>query len=672
MRDQAQSGEGSILDNAIASVADPAIRATLAQEVERLRGARRFGLVFDRHLPESVRLPGHPIRKGVLVALRDESRAGQWRVSGFADPGRTVAVLSDGTEHLTTNLVVVREFGEPVYPGLNAIERIAGGPENAPWHTVINGENYHALQALRATHHAKVDLIYIDPPYNTGNDSWIYNDKYIDSNDRARSSKWLSFMERRLLIASDLLRSTGVIVVAIGDDEHHRLRMLLDQIFEPQNFIANVVWQGSGKNDARYTAGGIDYMLIYAKDEESLTNSGVRWREVKPGLEDAARAAAEAWQAADGDPTKATKMYRAALRPMRSELEPAVFRYDQIDDEGRVFQSDNLISPNPRPNLAYDILHPTTRKPVKGHRNGWRYSRETMQEFIDRGEIIFGIDETTSPRLKRYLSSQGERVPYPTFTMPRMPGSKRLETILGDRRFPFPKDHEVLMRWFRAVAPTDAVILDFFGGSGTTTEAVLRLNAEDGGTRRSILVTNNEVGSKQAKALRKAGIHPGHPEWEAQGVFEYVTRPRIATVVTGKRPDGSVYSDGVPANVEFLNLTYLDPSMVRRGREFSTIAPLLWLEAGAIGERISGIPEQGWALTSHYGVLFSMDALQPFTAAVIGAAKTGRSPSVVYVITDSPSEYQHAVERLPIGLTTVQLYEDYLTKYSINTDGGPR
>jgi adenine-specific DNA-methyltransferase len=205
------------------------------------------------------------------------------------------------------------------------------------------------------------------------------------------------------------------------------------------------------------------------------------------------------------------------------------------------------------------------------------------------------------------------------------------------------------------------VILDYFGGSGTTTEAVLRLNNEDGGTRQSILVTNNELGAKQAKALRKAGHHPGESEWEDQGVFEYVTRPRISTVVTGKRPDGSAYSDGLPANVEFLQVNYLDPGMVRRGREFEAIAPLLWLE-----------PDAGWALTDHYGVLFTVDAMAPFSAAVSEAAQAEQAPAVVFIITDSPTEFQAAAERLPIGIDTVRLYESYLANYTINVLGGAR
>ncbi len=200
--------DSNLLDALVAQVEDGTLRARLSREIELLRGSRRFGLVFDRHLPESVRLPEHPIRKGVQVTLRDESVPDQaWRVTGFTDSGRKIAVLDgDGGERRVTELVVVREFGEVVYPGLRRVERIANGTPDAPWHTVINGENFHVLQALRSTHREKVDLIYIDPPYNTGNDGWIYNDRYVDTHDRAKSSKWLSFMEKRLLIARDLLK----------------------------------------------------------------------------------------------------------------------------------------------------------------------------------------------------------------------------------------------------------------------------------------------------------------------------------------------------------------------------------------------------------------------------------------------------------------------------------
>jgi len=666
--------DSNLLDALVAHVEDETLRSRLSREIELLRGSRRFGLVFDRHLPESVRLPEHPVRKGVRVTLRDESVPDQaWRVVRFTDGSRKVAVLDgDGVEVPVEELVVIREFGEPVYPGLRSVERIVNGSEDAPWHTVINGENFHVLQALRSTHRKKVDLVYIDPPYNTGNDGWIYNDRYVDTNDRAKSSKWLSFLEKRLLIARDLLKPTGVIIVAIGEDEHHRLRMLMDQAFGDQNFLASVVWIGSIKNDARYTGGGLDYMLIYAGSEEALTDSGSVWREPKDGLEDVLAAGAKAWEESGHDAEKASRLLSGWWSRNKAKYDPGLGDNVKVDDEGTVIKVSDLRSPNPRPNLQYDVLHPATGLPVRRHPNGWVYAEETMRQLIADGRVLFGSDHTAGARKKTPLAEMSLQSVRPRFYRDRRAASKRLESLLGDKRFPFPKDHEVLMRWIGITASSDAVVVDFFGGSGTTTEAVMQLNAEDGGTRQSILVTNNEVGSKQAKQLRKAGHHPGDPEWEAMGVFEYVTRPRISTVVTGRRPDGSTYYAGLAANVEFLDLTYLDPGMVRRGREFQAIAPLLWLRAGAVGERIDTIPETGWALTPSYGILFDLDGLGQFATTVADAAFADAVPRLLFVVTDSETEYQHAVERLPVGIETVQLYEDYLSNFTVNVAGGVR
>lgn len=658
------SDESNVLDQLISRVDDDTLRARLAHEVDLLRGSRRFGLVFDRHLPESVRLPDHPIRKGIRVALRDESSAETWVVDRFTDRTREVAVLSgDGGERSTSELIVVREFGEPIYPGLRSVERIENGPADDPWHVVINGENFHALQALRSTHRGAVDLIYIDPPYNTGNDDWIYNDRYVDQNDRAKSSKWLSFLERRLLIARDLLKPTGVVIVSIGDDEHHRLRMLLDQLFGSNNFIMNAVWQGGGSALARHHAGGVDYMLIYGRDAEKVG----RFMDPKPFVPEMLHLV-DAALSNGSSPEEAQVSLREFIKANNRHMPEGVTRFNNVDSNGMIFETSDLTNRLPRPNLRYVVTDPESGEQYEPPSNGWTVKREVMDEWIAAGLIAFG----KRPRKKKSLEDYARNMPVPSFTHSRNTANAHLQTLLGSKRFPFPKDHEVLMRWFRMAAPQDAVILDFFGGSGTTTEAVMQLNAEDGGTRQSILVTNNEVGSREAKKLRAAGLHPGDTEWEAHGVFEYVCRPRISTVVTGKRPDGSIYSDGLPANVEMFDLTYLDPGMVRRGHDFKSVAPLMWLEGGARGPRIDEIPDEGWALTDAYGVLFDVDVLTTFADAVTDATTTGTPPSVVFVITDSEAEYQEAVERLPVGIETVQLYEDYLSNYTINITGGAR
>jgi len=663
------------IDNLIERISDANLRRQVAEEVAKLVERKDFGLVFQRHLPEDLETPGVRPRRGDTVRLRGDGEKRNFAVlsarSGVAsivavDASKRTVEGSEAEERPFDQLVVVKDFDVPIYPGLRKVGEAKRGSEK-PTQVVIEGENYYALETLLYTHEGKVDVIYIDPPYNTGTDDWIYNDRFVSPTDAYRHSKWLSFMERRLLHSRRLLKDTGVIVVAIGDDEHHRLRMLLDQIYGESNFIANVTWQGSGKNDARYTAGGVDYMLVYARSESTLREFDTRWKEPKPGLTEAMEAAREAWRESGHNAPEATKLYRRALRDLRDILEPAVFRYDQLDENGRVFQADNMRSPNPRANLQYDLLHPTTGKPVKMHPNGWRYGRETMAEYLANGRILFGPDETTSVRFKRYLDEVADRVPYPTFIQSRMPGSKRLEQILGDRRFPNPKDHEVLMRWLGAIAPSDAVILDFFGGSGTTSEAVMRLNAQDGGRRQAIVITNNELAKSTADELSKAGLLPGDSEWEAEGVFQKVTKPRIETIVTGKRADGSEFSTGLDENVVFFKLTYEDENLVALGRKFDAIAPLLWLKAGGRGEIVERDETMGWALPDKaiYGVLFDVASARDFADAV---EARDQELTHLFVVADSESAFQTAVAYLPVEhrLNTTRLYSDYLHTFEIN------
>lgn len=651
---------------------DAQLAADLRVEVKALSERRQFGLNFERHQPEVVELPGRPVRRGDKVRVlpaADGSTKQDKRISvveAFSDDRQEARLVhpADG-EHAKvpiTDLVVVAEFRDRIFPGLVSVERIERGGDK-PFHAVVNAENFHALQALTYTHEAAVDAIYIDPPYNTGNQGWIYNDAYVAADDVYKHSKWLAFMERRLLLARRLLKPTGVIIVAIGDDEHHRLRMLMDQVFGAENFISDVVWQGGRKNDSRYVSNGADYMLIYANDESELAALGTRWREDRPGVDEVLSAGASAWAKAKGDPAAAT----AAIRKWFSSLpkdHPAKrdgnYNYNRVDAQGRVFYANDMRSPSPRPNLQYDLIHPVTGGVTMRDKNGWAFSRETMSALIAEDRIWFDDDNTRLPRLKKYLDEQGLQVAMSVFERDRRGASRHLGRVFGDKRFPNPKDHEVLMRWLRLVAPKDAVILDFFGGSGSTTEAVMRLNEEDGGSRRSILVTNNEVSADDAKRLKKAGHRRGDPEWEARGVFEYVARPRIGTVVTGTRPDGSAYSEGLEQNVEFFRLTYEQPRVVRHGKSFAAIAPLLWLKAGARGRRID-VPNDSYDVAEAYGVLFNLD----HTGAFVAELTADSGVRMAFIVSDDERAFQLVCDALPEHVEPVRLYESYLANFAI-------
>jgi adenine-specific DNA-methyltransferase len=426
------------------------------------------------------------------------------------------------------------------WPGMNEARRLSAQPatqtllprpdESVDWENtkniVIEGDNLEVLRLLRRGYTGMVDVIYIDPPYNTGND-FVYDDTFTATRaeteavagqrdkdgsleqgsasnlagDRragaSRHSKWLSMMYPRLLLAHHLLKETGVVIVAIDDTEHARLRLLLDRVFGAESFVADIVWQGGRKNDAQFVSPSTDYMLVYLKSVGA--SAEVKWREQKPGLESIVTAGQRAWLDSGHDEAKATRIMRDWWAKLPAD-DPrrASEHYNQIDGvEGRpgaVYVSGDLRSPNPRPNLRYDLLHPTTGKPVNMHPNGWVYEPDRMKQLLAEGRIRFGKDESLRPTFKRYLEDTSTQTVLPSFYMDRRASSKRLESLLGAEVFTYPKDEKVLARWISLVtqARPDAVVLDFFAGSGSTGHAVMDLNAADGGARRYMLVQLDE------------------------------------------------------------------------------------------------------------------------------------------------------------------------------------
>lgn len=253
-------------------------------------------------------------------------------------------------------------------------------------------------------------------------------------------------------------------------------------------------------------------------------------------------------------------------------------------------------------------------------------------------------------------------------------GSTLLGRTLPARRFPFPKSLyavEDALRFFVGNKP-DATVLDFFAGSGTTAHAVMRLNRQDGGRRRLIMVTNNEVSDEEARGLRAKGLRPGDPEWEALGICEYITKPRIRAAITGRTPEGDPIrgdykfadefpmAEGFEENAEFFDLTYEDPERVRHDLAFGTIAPLLWMRAGSEGRRIEH-PNDTFDIAATYAVLFNIDAAAPFARAVAAA----EGIRLACIVTDDEKQYQMIADELPRGVQTVRLYEAYLQTFQI-------
>ncbi|CCQ15628.1 Type III DNA modification methyltransferase [Rhodococcus sp. AW25M09] len=427
------------------------------------------------------------------------------------------------------------------WPGMAAARRLSTLPatmtllpkpdESVDWENtrniVIEGDNLEVLRLLRRAYTNSVDVIYIDPPYNTGND-FVYDDKRFATHsdheteaglrddegvlqagagsDRAaerkigasRHSKWLSMVYPRLLVAHHLLKESGVIIVAIDDTEHARLKLLLDRVFGAENFISNVVWQGGRKNDSRYVSNGADYMLIYAKSEGALAAAGIRWREPKVGLPEAKKKAADIWAAHQSSPVAAAEAWRSWLKEQKAsgKITDSVARFDQLHTlSGRPINTYGNITWPGAGGPVFDVMHPKTGKPVKKPTTGWRFNEVEMARRIEAGLIWFGTDETTIPRGISYLDEMENQVAISVFEQDRKAASTAMRKLFDDE-IPFenPKDHRVLARWIGLVAAgrKDVTVLDFFAGSGSTGHAVMDLNKADDGQRRYILVQLDE------------------------------------------------------------------------------------------------------------------------------------------------------------------------------------
>jgi adenine-specific DNA-methyltransferase len=301
---------------------------------------------------------------------------------------------------------------------------------------------------------------------------------------------------------------------------------------------------------------------------------------------------------------------------------------------------------------------------------------------IRRGEFVHGgYDETGAILVEERDSSVVLAVPGTQWRIrshdATQYGTRLLANFLPGRKFPFPKSLyavEDALRFFLHDRP-NAVVLDFFAGSGTTAHAVMRLNHQDGGQRQCISITNNEVAVEEHAKLCAEGLRPGDREWEQWGICDYITKPRIAAAITGKTPEGDPVkgdykftdefstADGFAENAEFFTLTYETPVAVSHNLAFARIAPLLWMRAGSRGRRIKKIPPEGWAVVESYGLLVELDQASPFLKSV-RKVRTQYDLRIAYIVTDDDRRFQAVARRLPQGVEPVRLYESYLTNFA--------
>ena len=697
---------GNYLDSLLGRVADPELASAIRGEVQRLRDRAQFGLVFEKHLPELVRLHSHPIRRGLKVQERGSSDGTTWTVAAVSSDRATLhRSLGDDMieeQRPLADLVVVREFGDPIYPGLRSVRRIERGGEDRPFHTVVNAENYHAIETLLFSHEGRVDCMYLDPPYNTGARDWKYNNDYVDGNDAFRHSKWLSFMEKRLVLARRLLARDGVLIVTIDEKEVHNLGLLLAQVFpdairQMVTIVINPLGQARKQELARVEEFAFFVFLgdatpapmlddLLSERTETPRAQGVRWERLIRGGTRARRVdRPNLFFPVFVDPEGKRIAEVGDSLPLDASRESvdtpdglvAVWPLTTGGEEGRWRCSPaylrQLVSKGYAKVGAYDR---------RNHRYSLLYLGEAQQRRIDQG--VLRVVERDANGVVVLEGEVADRRVVAKTVWNRLThragenGTTLLKRFVPGTEFPFPKSLYAVEDALRVAVGNrpDAVVLDYFAGSGTTAHAVMRLNAEDGGQRRSIVVTNNEVSADEARDLVAAGLSPGTPEWEARGIFHSVTMPRLTAAVegvtasgapvSGTYPDGSDMSDGLHENVEFFDLSYLDRDSVSLGREFGEIAALLWIRAGAIGPRIDDVPRnEPWALPdgARYGVLFDVQAWRPFVDAVAARANVRH----VFVLTSSTAVFQQVLAELPAGVEASMLYDDYLSTFEINT-----
>lgn len=691
----------------------------LAKDLRRFVGKRKFGLVYEESKPEYVRLHNKPVVEGDLVnALPPrgtmEDTTGEddadtiWRVLSIDDNGAAVigSIETDAArEVLYDDLVAVARFDQAVYCGLSEAGRVARGGDK-PYHVVINGENFHALELLMFPYQGEVDCIYIDPPYNTGAKDWKYNNNYVSGEDAYRHSKWLTFMEDRLRLAKKLLNpNSSVLIVTIDEKEYLRLGLLLEQVFpEARIQMVNIIINKNGvARNSEFKRAEEYAFFVMLGDSAPIEMDTATYSPFDDGKNQGPQKVRWEW------------LLRGGSNSLRTDR-PNLFYPIYVDEDAlEIRELGEALPPHKNrlevPGIAG--LRQVWPLRVDGTEATWRMQPSSLQKKMDKGLVRIGEYDAASDRYSLlYLADvqeqrmargeivvtgkrpdgsliveyAGAKKSIPTtvwggalFSAGEY-GSRFITKVFGDKRFTFPKSMyatEMTLAPF-LLQKKDALVVDFFAGSGTTAHSMMLLNRLDDGARRTISVTNNEVSFEEAKQLVAQGLRQGDEEWERLGIARYVTFPRIETVITGRKPDGSVLegdyrfidefpmADGFKENAVFYDLTYLEPSVVTANLAFDEIAPLLWMRAGSVGPVITlgdTDPEDAtYELTDTYGVLFDYAWSSEFIEEC-----HKRDVDHIFVVTDVDRQYRDMCAEFR-GKDVKQLYKSYLRSFEIGLD----
>jgi len=733
----------AVIHELLSRVDNEELRTRLEEEINKISKQKKFGLVFEEHLPECTPLYDIPVKKGAVVAKKNGNVSDMYEVASIQDNlAYCIHQTGKETECIPINeLVCVAQFGEPIYPYLQPLDSVCNAPDSNLWHTLIEADNYHALQLLKYLYSGKVDCIYIDPPYNTRDKDWKYNNDYVDSADMYKHSKWLSMMEKRLKLAKSLLNpKESVLIVTIDEKEYLHLGCLLEELFSEANIqmVSNVISRKGSmrRNEFSRCVEYIYFVMIGDASPADSTN------DMSGTGNEANNAEPVTWQY-----LKRRGTSLGASRKGRPGLFYPIF----INRLTGTFHS--VGTPPPIDIDRRSILPPDgcwAAWPLRpnGEEGVWQVQPSRLLEQLDDGTCyLSSVDEFTETAQFLYLKNQDRqkvlsgkvkvlgKEPSGKLILEKEEGGKTvrpkdvwvveshdathgsnlLNTIFVNKRFSYPKSlfaEKDSINFFVGNKP-NALILDFFAGSGTTLHAVNLLNAEDGGHRRCILVTNNEVSASEAKELTSKGFHPGDAEWDRLGIARYVTWPRTVCSILGTNVDGkpldsdygtyhsgyvefeetlydengkeckkNLYikkdkicdnerlsqmkmSDGFKANAVFFKLGFLDKTSISLGRQLVELFPVLWMKAGAVGPcptpKMDELNHYWLSEDNRMGVLIDSAYFADFARAVNSSNKI----TTVFIITDYEAEYQTMRNNLQVK-ETYQLYRDYLDNFRIN------
>lgn len=649
------------IDDLIAQISDDDLRRRIAVEVGRLIKNKKFGLVFEDHLPEDV-------------------------------------------------------TDAPIYPYLQRLGEVRHGRDDDPWHTLIEADNYYALRLLAYVYPGQVDCIYIDPPYNTGARDWKYNNDYVDSSDRYRHSKWLSMMKRRLLLAKKLLNpNDSVLICTIDEKEYLHLGCLLEELFpEAHMQMVSIVINPNGvaRDHEMYRVEEYAFFIYFGKAgpvllDDPLFTSDVNQKKDREAGEISRSRRKIRWEwlmrgGSNSDrPRSPGCFYPIFIDPLNhrivdigNPLPNGIPRESIPNRPGLITcwpiavgtKKEKVWRTTPE-NLRKLLAHGFAKLGAYDKRNdhwGFLYLGKKQRERIERGEIIIKgrdnngaviVEEAENQVIRRFPKTIWNRQAHNAGEY----GSRLIRAILPGHDFPFPKSVYAVRDTLRCIIQDkpNALILDFFAGSGTTLHAVNLLNAEDGGHRRCIMVTNNEVSDGEAKILTKQGLKRGDEAWERLGIARYVCWPRTVCSIEGHDINGHPLKgeylgdrhlqmkDGFAANAVFFKLGFLNKNAVALGRQFRELLPMLWMKAGSRGPvpTVEGneVPPMLVMPQNAMAILTDEKSFDAF------AAQVNSNPDIktVYLVVDGEATYR-AMAQSFAGRKTCQLYRDYLDNFRIN------